>query len=310
MPEQFVTLESGITLCYETLGSERDSPGGRAPILLIMGLGTQMIAWPDAFCAQLAARGLYVIRFDNRDCGRSSRASGRPPSLRELVLRRIENPAYTLSDMATDAVGLLDALGLPSAHVVGASLGGMIAQMLAAEHPGRVRSLTSIMSNTGSRWSGQPAFAIYRYLLRQAPTEREAYVAHMLRVFDAIGSTELARDRDRLRTTAERSYERGLNPAGTGRQLGAIVASGDRTSALRAVTAPTLVIHGTRDRMVSPSGGRATARAIPGARLVMIERMGHDLAEGAWPQLIETIADHAHAADGESGRSELRAGTA
>ncbi len=268
-----------------------------------MGLGTQMIAWPDAFCAELAARGLYVIRFDNRDCGRSSRASGRPPSLRELVVRRIENPPYTLSDMGGDAVGLLDALGLPSAHIVGASLGGMIAQMLAAEHPGRVRSLTSIMSNTGSRWSGQPAFAIYRYLLRQAPTEREAYVAHMLRVFDAIGSTELARDRDRLRSTAERSYERGLNPAGTGRQLGAIVASGDRTSALRGITAPTLVIHGTRDRMISPSGGRATARAIRAARLVMIEGMGHDLAEGAWAQLIEAITDHAQAADRASGRA-------
>jgi pimeloyl-ACP methyl ester carboxylesterase len=298
MPEQFVTLESGITLCYETVGSE-----GNAPLLLIMGLGTQMIAWPDAFCAQLAERGHYVIRFDNRDCGRSSRASGRPPSLRELVLRRIEDPPYTLSDMAADAVGLLDALGLASAHVGGASLGGMIAQTVAAEHPGRVRSLISVMSNTGSPWSGQPAFAIYRYLLRQAPTERDAYVAHMLRVFDAIGSTELARDHDRLRTTSERSYERGLHPAGTGRQLGAIVASGDRTAALRGITAPTLVIHGTRDRMVSPSGGRATARAIPGARLVMIDGMGHDLPEGAWPQLIEAIADHTQAADRESARA-------
>src|SRR5579859_2692116 len=213
MTEQFATVDTGITLCYETFGS-----AGDPPLLLIMGLGTQMIAWPDAFCTALADRGFHVIRYDNRDCGRSSSMRGRPPSMVEMLRRRVARPAYTLSDMAADAAGLLEALGLASAHIVGASLGGMIAQTLAIEHPARARSLTSIMSNTGSRWAGQPALAMYPHLLRAAPTERDAFVAHMLAVFDAIGSTGLPRDRDRLRATAERSFERGLNPAGTGRQ--------------------------------------------------------------------------------------------
>jgi pimeloyl-ACP methyl ester carboxylesterase len=262
-----------------------------------MGLGTQMIAWPEVFCARLAQRGFYVIRFDNRDCGRSTRVRGRPPTVRELVARRIENPPYTLSDMAADAAGLLRGLGYGSAHVVGASMGGMIAQVLAVEHPALVRSLTSMMASTGSRWRGQPALSTYRYLLRRAPTEREAFVAHMMEVFEAIGSRRLYRDRERLRATAERSYERGVNPAGTGRQLGAILASGDRTAALRAVTAPTLVIHGTDDPMVNPTGARATVRVIPGAQLMMVPGMGHDLPDEAWPQLIEAIAGHARAAE-------------
>jgi pimeloyl-ACP methyl ester carboxylesterase len=292
MAEQFCEVQEGVTLCYETFGSPSDPP-----LLLIMGLGTQMIAWPEVFCARLAQRGFYVIRFDNRDCGRSTRMRGRPPTVRELVARRIENPPYTLSDMAADAAGLMRGLGCGSAHVVGASMGGMIAQVLAVEHPALARSLTSIMASTGSRWRGQPALSTYRYLLRRAPTEREAFVAHMMEVFEAIGSRRLYRDRDRLRATAERSYERGVNPAGTGRQLGAILASGDRTAALRAVTAPTLVNHGPDDPMVNPTGARATVRAIPGAQLVMVPGMGHDLPDEAWPRLIETIADHARAAE-------------
>lgn len=301
MAEQFCEAQPGITLCYEAFGRVADPP-----VLLIMGLGTQMIAWPDDFCAELAGRGLYVIRFDNRDCGRSTVVSGRPPSLRELALRRIAHPAYTLSDMAADTAGLLRALQLSSAHVVGASLGGMIAQTLAVEHPERVRSLVSIMSNTGHRWKGQPSPSIYRYLLRAAPREREAYVDYMLRVFDAIGSRGLPRDRERLRRTAQRSHERGLHPAGTGRQLAAIIASGDRTRALASVSAPTLVIHGTRDPMVSPSGGRATAQAIPGARLLTIDGMGHDLPDGAWSQLIDAIAEHARVAERVPGPARLR----
>ncbi|MEA2146132.1 MAG: hypothetical protein QOG59_1719 [Solirubrobacteraceae bacterium] len=292
MIEQFCEVGDGVTLCYETYGTEGDPP-----LLLIMGLGTQMIAWPEPFCRELAGRGFFVVRFDNRDIGRSTWMHGRPPTPGELLRRRIDKPPYTLSDLARDAAGLIEALDLHSAHVVGASMGGMVAQMLAVEHPDLVRSLTSIMSNTGHRFSGQPSLNIYRYLLRRAPEEREAFIEHMMGLFDAIGSRELGRDFERLRATAELTFERGLNPAGTGRQLGAIVASGDRTKALGRIEAPTLVIHGTKDPMVRPSGARATARAIRGSRLLMIADMGHDLPDEAWPQLIDAIAEHAHAAE-------------
>ena len=292
MDEQFCDVGDGVTLCYETYGTEGDPP-----LLLIMGLGTQMIAWPEPFCRELAGRGFYVVRFDNRDIGRSTWMHGRPPTVRELLRRRIDKPPYTLSDLARDAAGLIEALDLHSAHVVGASMGGMVAQMLAVEYPELVRSLTSIMSNTGHRFRGQPSLSIYRYLLRRAPDEREAFIAHMMGLFDAIGSRELGRDFERLRATAELTFERGCNAAGTGRQLGAIIASGDRTKALRQIEAPTLVIHGTKDPMVAPSGGRATARAIRGSRLLMIADMGHDLPDEAWPQLIDAIAGHAHAAE-------------
>jgi pimeloyl-ACP methyl ester carboxylesterase len=292
MDEQFCEVGDGVTLCYETYGTEGDPP-----LLLIMGLGTQMIAWPEPFCRELAGRGFYVVRFDNRDIGRSTSMHGRPPTMRELLRRRIDNPPYTLSDLARDAAGLINALDLHSVHVVGASMGGMVAQTLAVEHADLVRSLTSIMSNTGHRFRGQPSLSIYRYLLRRAPEEREAFIEHMMGVFDAIGSRELGRDPERLRATAELTFERGLNPAGTGRQLGAIIASGDRTRALAGIEAPTLVIHGTQDPMVRPSGARATARAIRGSRLLMIEGMGHDLPDQAWPQLIDAIARHAHAAE-------------
>src|SRR5690349_2297784 len=166
MAEQFCDIGGGISLCYERFGNESDPP-----MLLIMGLGTQMIGWPDEFCAQLAERGFHVVRFDNRDIGRSTRINGAPPTPRQLVTRKIAPVLYTLSDMATDAAGVLGELNLAPAHVVGASMGGMIAQMLAAEKPESVRSLVSIMSNTGSRWKGQPAFSIYRYLLRKAPDD-------------------------------------------------------------------------------------------------------------------------------------------
>lgn len=300
MAEQFCEVQPGVTLCYETFGSPSDPA-----MLLVMGLGTQMIAWPEPFCTDLAQRGFYVIRFDNRDCGRSTRIRGRPPTVRELALRRIQSPPYTLSDMAADAAGLLRGLGLGSAHIAGASMGGMIAQTLAAEHPEVVKSLTSIMSTTGNRWKGQPAFSIYRLLVRRAPTEREAYVEHMTEVFDAIGSRGLHRDRARLQATAQRSYDRGVNPAGTGRQLGAIIASGDRTPALRAVRAPTLVIHGTEDLMVNPSGAHATVSAIPGAQLMMVRGMGHDLPDEAWPRLVEAIAEHARAAERQAAPARL-----
>jgi pimeloyl-ACP methyl ester carboxylesterase len=292
MTERFVDVGDAITLCYERFGSEADPP-----LLLIMGLGTQMIGWPEEFCEQLAARGFHVVRFDNRDVGRSTRINGRPPRPRQLITRKIEPVLYTLSDMARDAAGLMRKLEIAPAHVVGASMGGMIAQTVAAEHPESVRSLVSIMSNTGNRWKGQPAFGVYRYLLRQAPSDREGFIEYTTRLFEAIGSRGLPFDRDRVRDMVARSYDRGRDPAGPGRQLGAIIASGDRTSQLRTIRTPTLVIHGSNDRMVATSGGVATAKAIPAARLMIIDGMGHDLPEAAWPRLVEAIAGHAHAAD-------------
>ena len=292
MAEQLRDVGRGITLCYEEFGRSSDPA-----MLLIMGLGTQMIAWPDEFCEQLAAEGFRVVRFDNRDSGRSTYTTGSPPTALQLITRRMPPGGYTLSDMAQDAVGLLDALGIESAHVVGASMGGMIAQVMAVEHPSRVRSLVSMMSATGSRWSGQPALGMYPYFLRAAPQDRDSFVEYINGVFTAIGSRGLPRDEDRVREIIARSYDRGHDPQATGRQLAAVFASGNRTRQLHRITAPTLVIHGTDDRMIRQSGGRATARAIPGARLELIRGMGHDLPAAAWPRLIELIADHARAVD-------------
>ena len=292
MPERFADVGRDITLCHETFGEE-----AAPPMLLIMGLATQMIAWPEDFCRQLAERGFFVVRFDNRDCGRSTHIKAAPPTAGQLVRRRIDPVLYTLSDMAADAQGLLRELGLEPAHVVGASMGGMIAQTLAAEHPASVRSLVSIMSSTGSRRHGQPAFGIYRYFLSRPPRDRDGYIERTTRIFGAIGSPGFPRDVDRVRELAALSFDRGLDPHSSGRQLGAIIASGNRTRELRSIAAPTLVIHGSEDRMVNRSGGVATARAIPGARMVTIGGMGHDLPEGAWPQLLDAVAEHARAAD-------------
>jgi len=292
MNEQFADV-GDIRLCYETFG-ERGDP----PLLLIMGLGTQMLAWHEDFCRELAGRGFFVIRYDNRDVGRSTHLEDTPPPRpAELLRRRIANPAYTLSDMADDAAGLLDALGLDSAHVVGASMGGMIAQTLAARHPARVRSLVSIMSTTGHRWKGQPAVRIYPYLLARPPRTKEESVQRLSRLFRVIGSPAFDRDEQELRTMAELAWERDSSRTGTARQLAAIVASGDRTPDVGRITAPTLVVHGSADRMVRPSGGRATAKAIPGAQLMMIRGMGHDLPRAVWPRLTAAIAEHAARAD-------------
>lgn len=302
MAEQFCDIGGGITLCYERFGSESDPP-----MVLIMGLGTQMIGWPDELCALLADRGFQVIRYDNRDIGRSSRITGAPPTPRQLITRKIDPVLYTLGDMAGDAAGLMRELNLAPAHVVGASMGGMIAQTVAAQHPDDTRSLVSIMSNTGNRWRGQPAFGIYRYLLRKAPDDREGYIEYTTKVFEAIGSRGLPFDKDRVRDMVARSYDRGHDPAGPGRQLGAIIASGDRTAELHTIRAPTLVIHGSKDKMVARSGGVATAKAIPGAKLMVVEGMGHDLPEAAWPQLVDAIANHAQTADRTASGAPLRA---
>lgn len=291
MSEQFCDVGGGVTLSYETFGDPANPTA-----LLIMGLGTQMVAWQDDFCLELSERGLHVVRFDNRDIGRSTHLPGRPPTIAQLLIRSRRAAQYTLADMAQDAAGLLRELELSPAHVIGASMGGMIAQTLASRHPGAVRSLVSIMSSTGSLRSGQPALRMYSVLLRRAPPGRDAFIAHMERVFTATGSPGLS-DPEDIRRLAALSYDRDHDPEGPGRQLAAIIASGNRTPELRRITVPTLVIHGTADRLVAPSGGLATARAIPGAKLVRIEGMGHDLPRAAWPELIDAIAGHAAHAD-------------
>jgi pimeloyl-ACP methyl ester carboxylesterase len=287
MPEQLCTV-GDVEICYETFG-DPEAPA----MLLTMGWATQMLGWHEDLCAALADRGFHVIRFDNRDVGRSQRMNGTVPTVFQLLRRDKRAASYTLDDMARDGVGLLDHLGIEQAHVVGASMGGMIAQTLAARHPDRVLSLVSMMSNTGARWSGQPSPRLYHVLLKPPPPDRERYMDHAVWVFSRIGSPGFERDEDDLRRLAGMSFDRGLNPAGAGRQLAAIIGSGDRTPLLRTITAPTLVIHGTKDRLVPPSGGRATARAIPGARLLRIEGMGHDLPRGAWPQMLDATEQNA-----------------
>ena len=293
MDEQFCDVGDGITLCYETFGDPADETA-----LLIMGLGTQMIAWHEDFCRDLAARGFHVVRFDNRDVGRSTHVQGAPPTIRQLLLRSRGAAHYKLSDMAEDAAGLLRELELSPAHVIGASMGGMIAQTLAARQPKRVLSLTSIMSNTGALTNGQPALKLYPFFLRRPSVGREQYVAHFERLVTASGSRGLPREPGEIRELAGISYERDHDPAGPGRQLAAILASGDRTNELRKITAPTIAVHGTADPLVRPSGGRATAKAIKGAKLIKIERMGHDMPRAVWPRLIDAIAENAARAGG------------
>ncbi|MDX6657200.1 MAG: hypothetical protein QOH62_1993 [Solirubrobacteraceae bacterium] len=288
MDERFCEVGGGIRLCYDTFGDPADPP-----LLLIMGLGTQMVAWHEDFCGRLVDEGFYVIRFDNRDVGRSTHLDGAPtPSIPQLLSRR-PPAAYRLEDMAGDAAGLLDCLGIASAHVVGASMGGMIAQTLAASRPDRVLSLTSIMSTTGGRLVGQPALRVMPIFLRRPPGGRDAFIDHTVTLFETIGSRGIARDDDEVREVAGAMYDRGLDPDGTARQLAAILASGNRTAQLRGITAPTVVVHGAADRLVRPSGGRATAKAIAGAKLVTIDGMGHDLPRAVWDQIVTEIAENA-----------------
>jgi pimeloyl-ACP methyl ester carboxylesterase len=280
---------NGIELCYQEMGD----PDGE-PLLLVMGLATQMIAWADGFCELLAERGFRVVRFDNRDIGRSTRieAAGMPNLLEMAVGRRGSAP-YFLRDMAADTVGLMDFLEIDSAHLVGASMGGMIVQATAIEHRDRVRSLTSIMSTTGSRRVGHPSYRTFGLLLGKPPREREAAIERVVKTFKTIGSPGYPFEEDRVREIAGRSFDRGHDPSGIARQLHAITASGDRTPGLRKLDIPALVIHGKSDPLVNPSGGRATAKAIPGARLKMVVGMGHDLPQALWLDFVEGIAANA-----------------
>jgi pimeloyl-ACP methyl ester carboxylesterase len=287
--EERMAPANGIELAYQEMGE----PDGE-PLLLVMGLATQMIAWDEELCALLAERGFRVVRFDNRDIGRSTKitSAGVPSRLDMMIGRRASAP-YLLRDMAGDTVGLMDHLGIDSAHLVGASMGGMISQTAAIEHPRRVRSLVSMMSTTGNRRVGTPSARSYGLLLAPPPHGRQAAIERAVRTFTVIGSPGYPFDEEHLRDLAGRSYDRGHSFAGVFRQLHAVTASGDRTRALAGVSAPTSVIHGKRDPLIRPSGGRATAKAIPGARLKLIDGMGHDLPRALWPTFVEEIAANA-----------------
>ncbi len=258
-----------------------------------MGLATQMIGWHEDFCGELAERGFRVIRYDNRDIGHSSKLENEPVPSRGQMLFGYGNPAYKLSDLAADAAGLLDALEIDSAHVVGASMGGMIAQMLAIEHPDRVRSLASIMSGPGTLATRLPRLRAFGTLMREAPSGRDAAIEHTVKVFEVIGSPGFETDEDHLREVAGMSYDRSHDRRGIARQLHAITTSKARARSLKQVRLPAVVIHGDKDPLVRYSAGKATARAIPGARLVTIPGMGHDLPREAWPRIIEAIAENA-----------------
>jgi pimeloyl-ACP methyl ester carboxylesterase len=294
-PPQFAHA-NGIDLCYEIFGD-----ANAEPMLLIMGLGAQMIHWDDDFCRQLAGRGFRVIRFDNRDIGKSSQLSGgkklSPVELLKLRFLKIPVAApYKLSDMAQDTVALMDALKIRTAHLVGASMGGMIAQEIAITFPERVRSLTSIMSTTGNPKIPPPTREATAVLMAPPVTTKDEYLERFAQTWKVLRVGSFPEDEAKDRSRAERTFERGLNPAGVGRQLRAILASGSRKERLRSVKAPTLVIHGTVDPLVRPEGGQDTAASIPGAKLLMIEGMGHALPIPMWPQIIDAIDRHAHAA--------------
>jgi len=294
-PPQIIRA-NGIDICYEIFGE-----ASAEPMLLIMGLGAQMILWDDDFCRQLAARGFRVIRFDNRDIGKSQRMTGgkRLTMLELLKLRFLKIPVwapYKLIDMARDTVGLMDALQIKSAHLVGASMGGMIAQEVTLSFPERVRSLTSIMSTTGNPKVPQPTREAAAMLMAPPPATREEFIERFAKTWKILRVGSFPEDEKLDLSRAERCFERGLNPAGVGRQLRAILASGSRKERLAAVKAPTLVIHGTVDPLVRPEGGKDTAASIPGAKLMMIDRMGHAIPLPMWPQIIEAIDKHAHGA--------------
>jgi pimeloyl-ACP methyl ester carboxylesterase len=279
---------NGIEIEYEVIGDEAGSP-----LLLVMGLGAQLVAWDEEFCDLLARRGFRVVRFDNRDVGLSSKVDGPLPDILACLQGDASSANYTLHDMADDAAGLLDVLGIERAHVVGASMGGMIAQTLAIRHPDRVLTLCSIMSTTGDRSVGQPTPEAMQELLRPVSQTRDDYIEMSVNASRVIGSPGFAFDEERARARAARAWDRCYHPMGVARQLAAIMASGDRTGLLADVRVPALVVHGDGDPLVTPSGGEATARAIPGAELLVIEGMGHDLPPPVWPQVVDAIAQNA-----------------
>jgi pimeloyl-ACP methyl ester carboxylesterase len=279
---------NGVELEYETVGD----PAGR-PLLLVQGLGAQLTSIEDGLCQELASRGFLVVRYDNRDVGLSTWFDhARPVNLAAIYGGDHASLAYTLEDMADDAVAVLDAAGVRSAHVAGISLGGMIAQLLATRHPDRVRSLASIMSTTGDRAVGQPTGEAASILVAPMPSDREGFIEQAVVNATAIGSgTAYPFDAEAVRRGAARGYDRAYHPRGTGRQFAAILAAGDRTPALGTIRVPTLVVHGEQDQVIGVSGGEATAAAIGGARLLRVPGLGHELPPGFWPVLADALIE-------------------
>ena len=285
-----VEIARGVGPARVDIAYERFSPPGLPPVLLLMGLGTQMLGWPDGVCDALVARGVHVIRSDNRDIGLSSHLSDAPaPDLAAIFRGDTSSASYTLSDMAGDTVGLMRSLGLESAHLVGGSMGGMIAQTIAIEHPDSVRSLTSIMSSTGDPSVGQATPQAMAALLSPPAGTRAEAIERTLSILRVIGSPGFELDEADVRWRTGLAFDRAHDPVGVSRQLAAIAASGDRTAALRSLSVPTLVVHGADDPLVNVSGGRATARAIPGAELVVLDGMGHHLSRELWAEIARHI---------------------
>jgi pimeloyl-ACP methyl ester carboxylesterase len=285
---------NGIELCHDTFGDPK-----APPMILIMGLATQMIAWDEEFCALLARHGFFVVRFDNRDIGLSTRIEqAGVPNVQAAFMaamqgKPIEAPPYLLSDMADDVAGLMDALGIKAAHVVGASMGGAIAQTLAIHHPERLLSLTSIMATSGAPELPPPTPEALAMLFKPTPTDHAGYLESYAETYKVLRAGSFPLDEARDRSRAERNFERGLNPAGVARQLVAILASGSRKEALAAVRTPTLVIHGDVDPLVPLACGLDVAASVPGAKLLVVEGMGHALPISMWPQITDAIATHA-----------------
>jgi len=289
---------NGIGIEYDTFGSP-----DAEPVLLIMGLGTQMTAWTAGFCESLAQRGHYVIRFDNRDIGLSTKLDHLPVPghlgfLASLLFRRPVKAPYSLADMAKDAAGVLDALRVPAAHVVGASMGGMIGQLMAYHHPERVRTLTSMMSTSGERGLPRARRDVTRQVFMSRPpaNDREALIRHLVRTRKLIASPCYPRSDEEWREVVVAALERSFYPPGFGRQLAAIIADRSRASRLRQIRVPTLVVHGKDDPLVPVEHGVDTARHIPGARLEIIDGMGHDLPPPLDDTLTSLIAGHARSA--------------
>lgn len=288
-----VDVSPGVSIAYESFGDPCD-----APVLLVMGFGAQMIAWHEDFCRALADRGRYVIRYDNRDCGLSTKFDDHPVDMGRFITAvssgdipsALAMVPYRLQDMADDGLGLLTALGIERAHVVGASMGGMIAQTMAITQPERVLTLTSMMSSTGESEYGQSSPEARAVLFSPKPADREGYIAAADR--ELVWASKRYGDPAVLRELAANSYDRAYYPAGVGRQLGAMILSGSRADALQKLQVPTLVIHGLDDTLIDPSGGQRTADLVPGAKLLLIPDVGHDRPRELWPEIIDAVEAH------------------